>query len=293
MHIADLRVGRAWRHQRLREAGARREIVLALLARPVQAEQGDAHPAVGLELDRGFEKTAEPLRVPVGREPHDLVFVGVEVEPQVQRHDRVQDADRVRHADLEYPVQIAVTPVIHARALGLAHAVDHDDETLVPSRRVVRARRVRRVVRDVTHPFGGEARNITRHEREQRVARVHVAIQLVRHGVQRVDAPVGRIVEAVYQLVHVVDGETGLRQAVGDRALGKVSRVLAAADALFRHGRDYGTIHDQRRRRVVPLGDAVLTLVQVRPARSLERNGALEPADADDVQRGSFGDRWE
>ena len=136
---------------------------------------------------------------------------------------------------------------------------------------------------DLTHPLGGDARKITRHERQQRLARVHVAIQIVRHRVQRIHTAVRGIVEAVHQLVDLLDGETGLLQAVGDRALGKVPRVLAAADPLFGHGRDHGPVHDQRRRRVVPLGDAVLTLVQVLPARPLERNGAFEPADAEDV----------
>ena len=83
MHVADLGVGVARRHQTLGETGARREIMLALLPRPVDPKQGDPDAPVGLELHRLFEELAEPLRVPVGREPHDLVLVGVEVESQV------------------------------------------------------------------------------------------------------------------------------------------------------------------------------------------------------------------
>src|ERR1041384_2006935 len=61
VHVADLGVGMARRHQTLGETGARREIVLALLPRPVEPEQGDADPPVGLELHRLFEEPAETL----------------------------------------------------------------------------------------------------------------------------------------------------------------------------------------------------------------------------------------
>src|SRR5256885_13265581 len=48
-------------------------------------------------------------------------------------------------------VEPTVARTVHADAVRLTHAVDHDDETLVPSRRIVRACGMREMVRSEEH----------------------------------------------------------------------------------------------------------------------------------------------
>jgi len=253
VHIGDLVVGTPRRHQVLGEMRARREVVLALAAVAVRAQQRNPDAAVRFQLDGVLEEVTEPLGVAVGGEPHDLVFVGVEVEAQVQRDERVQHADRVVRGDLGDPVEVSATRVVHGHALHLSHPIDHYHQALVPPRCVVRASGVREVVTDVMDPLRGEARKVARHEREQRVPGIHLAVQVAGDGIDRVHAAVGRVVEPMGQLVDVLDPEPGLSQAVRDRALGEVAGMLVPADPLFRHRRDDGPVHDQGRGRVVPL----------------------------------------
>ena len=73
-------------------------------------------------------------------------------------------------------------------------------------------------------------------------------------------------------LVHLFDRESGLGEAVGDRASGEVTGMLAPDDPLLRDARDHGAIHDQHGGRIVALRNSILSLVEVRPMRALERD---------------------
>ena len=285
MHITDFLVRRTRPHESLAQQAATRRVVLALLTGAVGADQRDAHAAAGQELHCLFEERAEPLGVPVRREAHDLVLVSVEVEPQVQRDERIEDADRIVRPDLEHWVETAIVRAISRDAVRLAHAVRHQNDAFVPARRVERARRVRQVVAHRAHPRLGEAGQVAPHQRQQRVARVHLAIQCLGQGVQPVEVPIRPIIEAVHDLVHVVQRQPRLREAVGDRAPREVTAVLAAIHPLLGHRRHHAAVRDQHRRRVVALRETVLPLVQARPVRPLERDGALESTDSQDVQR--------
>ena len=147
----DRRVGCARREELLRQMVPRAEVELALDPRPVVSKQRHFPRAVRLQDERIVEEGGESLGVPVRRQPHDLVLVGVEVEAEMQRHDRVEDPDRVRRRDPQQRLEMAVAHVIRGPAVGLAHAVDHDHGALVPTGGECRRRGVRAVVVDVAH----------------------------------------------------------------------------------------------------------------------------------------------
>jgi len=67
------------------------------------------------------------------------------------------------------------------------------------------------------------------------------------------------------QLINVRWLDTRCRQAVPDRALGEIPRMLLSAEPLLgRRGNDFPVDH-QCYRRIVPLRDAVFTLLQTGP----------------------------
>ena len=135
------------------------------------------------------------------------------------------------------------------------------------------------------HARLGEPGQVAPDERQQRVARIHLAIQRLRQGVQPIEVPIRPVIEAMHDLVHVVQREPRLREAVGDRALGEVTAVLAAVHPFLGHRRHHAAVRDQRRRCIVALRETVFPLVQARPVRPLERDGALESTDPQNVQR--------
>src|SRR5712691_7152638 len=99
---------------------ARSGVVLAFLPGPVPSQDRDADGTVRIELDSLVKKSAEPPWVAVRSQPHDLVFVGVEVEAQMQRDQRVQDSDGIQGGNLGYSLELVPVPTIHRRALRLA-----------------------------------------------------------------------------------------------------------------------------------------------------------------------------
>src|SRR5256885_16299885 len=139
-------------------------------------------------------------------------------------------------------VEPTVARTVHADAVRLTHAVDHDDETLVPSRRIVRACGMREMVTDVMDPLRGEVREIARHQREQRLPGVHVAIQVVRPRIEGVDRRVRRVVEAVRQLVDLVYRDARLGQAAGDCAPREGTGMLPSVDPLLGDSGDNRTV---------------------------------------------------
>src|SRR5438552_1728428 len=141
------------------------------------------------------------------------------------------------------------------------------------------------MVTDLMDPPRGEVRKVAGHEPEERLAGVHLAIQVAGGGIEGVDVPVGRVVEPVRQLVDLADRDARLCQAVGDRAVREGAGMLPPVDPLLGDGGDDGTVHDEGSSRVVALRDAILALVELRPTRLLERYRAFEPADPEDLHQ--------
>src|SRR5438128_7740041 len=147
---------------------------------------------------------------------------------------------------------------------------------------------MREMVTDVMDPLRGEVREIAAQQREQRLPGVHVAIQVVRPGIEGVDRRVRRVVEAVRQVVDLVYRDARLGQAAGDCAPREGTGMLASVDPLLGDGGDNRTVDHEGSGRVVTLRDAILALVEPRPTRPLERYRPLEPADPEDLHPQAF-----
>src|SRR5207302_394433 len=139
------------------------------------------------------------------------------------------------------------------------------------------------------HARSGEPRKVALDQGEQRVTRVHVAIQVARQGIEGVETGIRGVVEAVGELVDLVDAEPGFLQTRRERARRTAPRVLPAVEPLLRRRRHDGAVHPQRRRRIVTLRNAVLPLFEPGPMGSLERDGPFASADSDDVHGRPFG----
>src|SRR5262245_3671687 len=93
MIVRHFLVRTSGRNKRLLEEGTACGVVLPFVASAVQAQQRYADAAVVAQLDRLFEERPVALRGSVGRQTHDFVFVGIEIETQVERDEGIQDSD--------------------------------------------------------------------------------------------------------------------------------------------------------------------------------------------------------
>ena len=100
MFLGDLRVGRSPCYEVLVQVGAGRHVILAFLSRTVEPENRNSDRTIGTQLYSFLKESAEALRVAIGRQPHDLVFIGVEIETQMQRHQGIENADGIVGGDL-------------------------------------------------------------------------------------------------------------------------------------------------------------------------------------------------
>ena len=96
----------------------------------VQAER-----AVRLDVDQLLSDEVGVDRAAVGGEAHQLVLAGVDLEPAEVGERRVQEAERVREADLGDRLEGGAAAMPDRRGRPLADAVDAED-----GRRLVRAR---------------------------------------------------------------------------------------------------------------------------------------------------------
>ena len=138
MIVGRVAVGRAMRDQMLFEIAASGAVGFAIDAVVVELKDRNLDRAVVVEDHGLLEEMAIARGIAVGREAHDLVFVGIEIEAEMQRDDRIQDADGILGADFGELLEIVVARVIDGGALALAHAVDDDDQAFVPARRCSR-----------------------------------------------------------------------------------------------------------------------------------------------------------
>ena len=71
------------------------KIILTVFAGLIPVKERNAHRAVFAGFDSAFEEGTETLPIPIRSEPHNLVFVRVEIKPEMQSDDRVEDTDRI------------------------------------------------------------------------------------------------------------------------------------------------------------------------------------------------------
>src|SRR5581483_4652596 len=74
--------------------------------------------------------------IAIGREAHDLVLVGVEIETEVQSDQRVENADGIEGGDLVQLRHGSAGSGVDGGTMGFPHAVDDNDETFAEARGV-------------------------------------------------------------------------------------------------------------------------------------------------------------
>ena len=100
MRFGDLAVRCAFRNQMFAKIMAGAGVAFPFIPGPVEMQYRDPDRAIRPKLHSLFEERAEPPGVSIGSQPHDLVFIGVEVKAKMQRNQGVQDPDRVIGRDL-------------------------------------------------------------------------------------------------------------------------------------------------------------------------------------------------
>ena len=208
-------------------------------------------------------------RVPVGGEAHQLVLAGVDPEAEVVGERRVEQADRVREAQLAQDLDAVAPAVADRRGRPLADAVDRQDRRLLEGRGVERARGVREVVlgEEQFHLVDLVARE-PREFLEQQPLEEQLLLDPDRHRGEEGAQAAGR--ERVVGLEQPLELEEGLVvegdrlqlleggargvETVADGVRGERGVVLAARETLFLRRRDDLAAVDQRRRGVVVKG---------------------------------------
>ena len=185
----------------------------------------------------------------------------------MQRDDRIENADRILCGDLGELVDLIVVRVICGDAVRFAHAVDHDDQALVPAGSVVRAGRMRQVMIHLMNLVGGKAGEMLLHFGEQLFARENLFVLLGGRGVEHERSAIRRVVEAVRDFVDVADLDAGGIEAVLDRVDREIAGVLFAAEALFGGAGDDFAVDQQDGGRIVALRNAIFALFESRPMR--------------------------
>src|SRR5271156_684770 len=95
MGLRDLSVRLAKRYEVSRQPVARLQIVFAVVPGAVQTENWNSNCAVSTAFDNLLKNAFKLPRVAVWREPHDLVFVGIEIEAEMIRYQRVDNTERI------------------------------------------------------------------------------------------------------------------------------------------------------------------------------------------------------
>ena len=102
--------------------------------------------AVFLEVDQVLEDQVLVDRLAVGGQAHDLVFAAVDAKAGIVGEGRVEQAQRMREADLVGQFDAVAAADAEAGGRPFAHAVDGEDRRLVEGRREEGAGGVRFVV---------------------------------------------------------------------------------------------------------------------------------------------------
>ena len=124
------------------------------------AEERGVEPvrAVLAQIDEPIEDQIGVARLAIGRQPHQLVLPGIDLEPAVIGDGAVEQPERVRVMDLPQRRHGAVVAGGDRRRSPFADPVGDNDRRLAERRRVERRSSVRQVVIDKKHIIAGARR---------------------------------------------------------------------------------------------------------------------------------------
>ena len=203
------------------------------------------------------------LRLAIWREPHDLVFAGIDSEACEVGERRIEKAQRVRKTQLAQHLDVRPTPYADRRGRPFANAVHRDDRGLLERRRVERRRGVRFVMVAEVHftlvavepllDVGGHPEFLAepqRHRHQERPPAARCA-----RGVgfeQAVELDQRLLVEA--DEIEILRRDAALTEAVGGRPRRKARVVLLAREAFFLCGGHDPAVFDETGGRIVIVG---------------------------------------
>ncbi len=93
--IGDFSRGWPSRDEVAIEVVAGGEVIFALVAGLVEAKHRDADRAIVAQDDFAGEEIAEAGGITIRREAHDFVLVGIEIEAEVERDQRIENPDGI------------------------------------------------------------------------------------------------------------------------------------------------------------------------------------------------------
>ena len=201
-----------------------------------------------------------------------------------QREHAVEHAQRVEGRDRGDELQVGAASSEDRHAVGLAHAVAHEDQRLGEPALIERAGRVGQVVGhgdEAAGPvnageIGFQAAHLQRRVIDFVILGAVVGLFLHARLMRAVVEGVGDEVDVACIDVRV--GQAGL-----DRLHRESARGLLTRNALFGNAKLHCAIAQQHGGRVEALGDAVGPRFEVREMAALERYGIVEAAESQDV----------
>ncbi len=259
--LGDLRFGRTRRSaEQVGEAAVRHrepgEVVEVL---HLHAER-----AVGPQVEQVLTDGVGVDRLPVRREPHELVLARVHPEAAEVGERGVEEAERV--GEVELALQLDVVAATHPDAAGgpLPHAVEGEDRRALERRREERARRVALVVLGEPEVLGhrcpdalqpaldlvGDPELLTRERRHRRRERADALGADAQVRLEQTDERGDRLV-VVHDRVDAFGADVAALHAVRDRALRERGVVLLASEALLLGRGHELAVDDERGGRVV------------------------------------------
>ena len=225
----------------------------------------EAERAVRLQIDQVVEDELCVFRLAIGREPHHLVFAGVDLEAGVIGRGRIQEAQRMREMDLLENLELAAVAG-RGRCRGpLADAV-HGEYGRILERRGIEGRgRVAQMVLAEQQLGAVELRRkllqfvreqalleqlFLQPQRDRHLERAEAARRQRDIGLQQPLEFEERLV-VEHDVVERVHRGARLRKTRRDGVVREGRVVLLAGEALLLRGGDDAAVLDQRRGAVV------------------------------------------
>ena len=132
------------RHQRFRIARRRAEQRVEALVRHrqpgavIEIVEIEAERSVRLEIDQIVANLLHVARLAIGREPHQLVFAGIDLEAGVVGECGIEQAEAVREMDFLVNGEVVAFADRHGGGRPFADAVEREHRGAIERRRVER-----------------------------------------------------------------------------------------------------------------------------------------------------------
>ena len=270
--------------EQLLEGGVCRRLAVEI------AEERGVEPvrAVLAQIDQPIEDQIGVARLAIGRQPHQLVLAGIDLEPAVIGDGAVEQAERMRVMDLPQRRHGAVVAGGDCRRRPFADPVCDNDRRLAERRGVERGSGVRQVVIDKKHIIAGARRQ----DLSQPLGDIQTLPQLRARrggpGLARCWRELDRVLQNTVKRQHRIFvehhgverlGPADLVDAIGDRRFGIAPVVLFPGEALLlRRGDDLAVAHHGCGGIVIEAGNAEDRRHAERACNAGSAAGASSPA---------------